>query len=242
MALRRERRSYLFSGETFSVDLIAALSYVGRLREIGEITRPIVVNVSLGTNRPTASLESAIDFAISQGVIIVASAGNRGPDGMGWPGAFPQVISAGAIGSTRNGPSRLGVGSSRMSSRECRRELCREFQFPGDSGQQLDLVAPGVAVFCPGAASLQAFRALSARGYFRLGRACFAAFWGKLSPRKPARTVTGLRCTFAVDPALWSIPGASASATTRQESPKWLAQSWTGSSKAKPVEDVRTVW
>jgi subtilisin family serine protease len=42
--------------------------------------------MSLGTDRPTASLESAIDFAISQGVIIVASAGNRGPDGMGWPG------------------------------------------------------------------------------------------------------------------------------------------------------------
>ena len=64
----------------------------------------------------------------------------------------------------------------------------------------------------------------------------------KLSPRKPARTVTGLRYTFAVDPALWSIPDASASATTRQESLKWLAQSWTGSSKAKPVEDARTVW
>ena len=40
------------SGETFSVDLIAALYYVGRLREIGEITRPIVVNMSLGTDPP----------------------------------------------------------------------------------------------------------------------------------------------------------------------------------------------
>ena len=44
MALRRGRRSPLkVSGETFSIlDLIAALYYVGRLHEIGEITRPIV--------------------------------------------------------------------------------------------------------------------------------------------------------------------------------------------------------
>ena len=42
------------SGETFSIlDLIAALYYVGRLRETGEITRPIVVNMSLGTDPPS---------------------------------------------------------------------------------------------------------------------------------------------------------------------------------------------
>ena len=41
------------SGETFSIlDLIAALYYVGRLHEIGEITRPIVVNMSLGRTAP----------------------------------------------------------------------------------------------------------------------------------------------------------------------------------------------
>ena len=82
------------------LDLIAALYYVGRLRETGEITQPIVVNMSLGMDR-TAGLESAIDFAISWGVIVVASAGNEGPNGMLWPGAFPQVISAGATGWTQ---------------------------------------------------------------------------------------------------------------------------------------------
>jgi subtilisin family serine protease len=34
-------------------------SITSRLREIGEITRPLVVNMSLGTDPPTASLESA---------------------------------------------------------------------------------------------------------------------------------------------------------------------------------------
>jgi hypothetical protein len=46
----------------------------------------------------------------------------------------------------------------------------------------------------------------------------------EIVPRKPAWTVTGFRYTFDVDPALWSIPAASASATTRQESLKWLAR------------------
>ena len=106
------------SGETFSIlDLSRRSIYVGRLREIGEITRPIVVNMSLVTDRHTTSLESAIDFAISRASSLSPLPGTD-PDGMGWSGAFPQVISAGATGWTRNGPSRLGVGSSRMSSRE----------------------------------------------------------------------------------------------------------------------------
>ena len=64
-ALRGGRRSYLLKspGETFSIlDLIAALYYVGRLREIGEITRPIHGQHEPGTDRPTASLESAWGF------------------------------------------------------------------------------------------------------------------------------------------------------------------------------------
>ena len=137
-----------------------------------------MVNVSLGTNRPTASLESAIDFAISQGVIIVASAGNRGPDGMGWPGAFPQVISAGAIGSTRNGPSRLGVGSSRMSSRECRRELCRAFQFREIQASSSISLRRASQFSVPGRLSPDLSRTFGAR-FFQVSRACFAAFRGE---------------------------------------------------------------
>ena len=52
-----------------------------------------------------------------------------------------------------------------------------------------------------------------------------------------ARQVWGV-----VEPALLSIPAASASAITLPESAKCEAQSCTGSSKAKPVEDTRTVW
>jgi hypothetical protein len=42
--------------------------------------------------------KAAIDYAIEQGVIIVASAGNRGTAGMGYPGAYEPVISVAASG------------------------------------------------------------------------------------------------------------------------------------------------
>jgi subtilisin family serine protease len=41
---------------------------------------------------------AAIDYAIARGVIVVASAGNEGEAGMGYPGAYPPVISAAASG------------------------------------------------------------------------------------------------------------------------------------------------
>jgi subtilisin family serine protease len=59
---------------------------------------PMIITMSLGGPSPAPVLEDAIDYAIANGVIVVASAGNEGTDGMGWPGAYPQVISVGACG------------------------------------------------------------------------------------------------------------------------------------------------
>ncbi len=42
--------------------------------------------------------QAAIDYAIANGVIVVASAGNAGAAGMGYPGAYAPVISAAASG------------------------------------------------------------------------------------------------------------------------------------------------
>ena len=61
----------------------------------------IVINMSLGGSGYTQEELDAINYAINEGVIIVASAGNNGEAGMGWPGAFPQVISAAAAGWTQ---------------------------------------------------------------------------------------------------------------------------------------------
>jgi subtilisin family serine protease len=74
----------------------AGIDYVTGLANAGY--RPIVINMSLGDTSPSDVIEEAIDNAIAAGVIVVASAGNNGEEGMGWPGAYPQVISAGASG------------------------------------------------------------------------------------------------------------------------------------------------
>jgi subtilisin family serine protease len=74
----------------------AGIDYVTGLADAGY--KPIVINMSLGDSNPSPVIESAIDRAIDAGVIVVASAGNEGEEGMGYPGAYPQVISAGASG------------------------------------------------------------------------------------------------------------------------------------------------
>ncbi len=59
---------------------------------------PMIITMSLGGPAPASVMEDAIDYAVDNGVIVVASAGNEGDDGMGYPGAYPQVISVGASG------------------------------------------------------------------------------------------------------------------------------------------------
>jgi subtilisin family serine protease len=75
----------------------AGINYVADLAVSEGIK--IVINLSLGDG-PNELVEGAIDYAIEKGVIVVAAAGNDGYEGMGWPGAYPQVISCGAVGWT----------------------------------------------------------------------------------------------------------------------------------------------
>ena len=59
---------------------------------------PMIITMSLGGPAPASVMEEAIDYAVENGVIVVASAGNEGDAGMGYPGAYSQVISVGACG------------------------------------------------------------------------------------------------------------------------------------------------
>jgi subtilisin family serine protease len=79
----------------------AGIDYITSLVESG-VLEPgkVIINMSLGALVPMAEVEEAIDRAIAAGVIVVAAAGNAGLDGMDYPGAYPQVISAGAAGWT----------------------------------------------------------------------------------------------------------------------------------------------
>ncbi len=74
----------------------AGIDYVTDLAIAGY--RPMVINMSLGGSELEPIEKAALDRAIENGVIVVASAGNEGEFGMGYPGAYPPVISAGATG------------------------------------------------------------------------------------------------------------------------------------------------
>jgi subtilisin family serine protease len=76
--------------------IAAGIDYVTDLALTGY--RPMVINMSLGGGALDPVEQAAIDRAIANGVIIVASAGNAGDAGMGYPGAYAPVISVAAAG------------------------------------------------------------------------------------------------------------------------------------------------
>ena len=76
----------------------AGIIYVADLAD--SLEGPVVINMSLGGPEKSPMIEAAVDYAIERGVIVVASAGNEGSIGMGYPGGLEQIISAGAAGWT----------------------------------------------------------------------------------------------------------------------------------------------
>jgi subtilisin family serine protease len=158
---------------TWSSHIIAAIEYVVSLKSSSAIG-PAVINLSLGGGVPVFAERAAIQDAIAHGVIVVASAGNEGEAGMGWPGAFPEVISAGATGWTRqfapltpggapnfafwwtrdvgNDPDGSGMSEaaeSFVAGFSSRAIPARSVPF-GVPAQQLDVLAPGNWTVAPG--------------------------------------------------------------------------------------------
>ncbi|GAB4572924.1 MAG: hypothetical protein Kow0077_13720 [Anaerolineae bacterium] len=86
------------NGSGWSSVVAAGITYIGDLKAGPLADYPVVINMSLGGPVLDAVEKAAIDYAIEQGVIIVASAGNAGEAGMGYPGAYPPVISVAASG------------------------------------------------------------------------------------------------------------------------------------------------
>jgi subtilisin family serine protease len=86
------------NGSGWSSMVARGITYVADLKATKLAASPVVINMSLGGPELDAVEKAAIDYAISQGVIIVASAGNEGEMGMGYPGAYAPVISVAASG------------------------------------------------------------------------------------------------------------------------------------------------
>ena len=158
---------------TWSSHVIAAIEYVIELKESGAIG-PTVINLSLSGGAPSAAERTALQSAIAHGIIIVASAGNSGEAGMGWPAAYPELISVGATGWNRqfvpissagqpntafwwtrdvgNDPDDTALSEaaeSFVSTFSGRAIPARSVPF-GVDPQQLDVLAPGNWVVAPG--------------------------------------------------------------------------------------------
>jgi subtilisin family serine protease len=86
------------NGSGWSSVIARGITYVASLKTGPLAGSPVVINMSLGGSELDAMEKAAIDDAILKGVIIVASAGNEGEKGMGYPGAYPPVISVAASG------------------------------------------------------------------------------------------------------------------------------------------------
>ena len=91
-------KSQLFSYKVSSTGEAVSSEYI-----VQAISRAIedkmnVINISLGVNRTNDELENAVDNAVEKGIVIVAAAGNNGPDekSIGSPGRDSNVITVGA--------------------------------------------------------------------------------------------------------------------------------------------------
>jgi subtilisin family serine protease len=140
------------NGSGWSSVIARGITYVAELKSSGALgDSPVVINMSLGGPVLDAVEQAAIDNAIAQGVIIVASAGNRGTLGMGYPGAYEPVVSVAASGWV----GEWATGRSWWNNADVA-DPTSEFDFyiAGFSsrekpGQDLDVAAPGSWVVGP---------------------------------------------------------------------------------------------
>jgi subtilisin family serine protease len=141
------------NGSGWSSVIAQGITYVADLKAGPLGGSPVVINMSLGGSALDAMEKAAIDYAISKGVIIVASAGNNGAAGMGYPGAYAPVISVGAAGWT-NEWVQLDAGSwwrnlDVTDPTDPGQFYITDFSSRALPDQDLDVVAPGSWIVGP---------------------------------------------------------------------------------------------
>jgi subtilisin len=65
-----------------------------------------IISMSIGGDTPDSQVLAAIDYAVDKGLLVVAAAGNDGPEdgSIDYPGAYVKVVAAGAIDSREEVP------------------------------------------------------------------------------------------------------------------------------------------
>lgn len=141
------------NGSGWSSVIARGIVYIGGLKASGALgASPVVINMSLGGSALDAVEKAAIDYAVAQGVIIVASAGNSGNAGMGYPGAYAPVISVAAAGWKRQWPAGnrgWWVNRDVPESASSDEFYIADFSSRQKAGQDLDVTAPGAWIVGP---------------------------------------------------------------------------------------------
>jgi subtilisin family serine protease len=138
------------NGSGWSSAVARGIEYVTELK-LGPLAgHPVVINMSLGGPELDAMEKAAIDKAVTAGVIIVASAGNEGEAGMGYPGAYEPVISVAASGWVGEWTAAawwrtLDVAEPTMAADF----YMTDFSSRELAGQDLDVAAPGSWIVGP---------------------------------------------------------------------------------------------
>ncbi|WP_409294298.1 S8 family peptidase [Peribacillus sp. SCS-26] len=102
------------NGSGYSDDIAAAIRHAA-----DESTRTgskVIISMSLGSSAKDSLIASAVDYAYSKGVLVIAAAGNSGPGSntIGYPGALPNAVAVAALENVQsNGSYRVADFSSR---------------------------------------------------------------------------------------------------------------------------------
>jgi subtilisin family serine protease len=139
------------NGSGWSSVIARGIVYVTDLKKGQLAGKPVVINMSLGGPELDAMEKAAIDYAVANGVIIVASAGNEGTDGMGYPGAYEPVISVAASGWTGEwqGGNTWWYNGNVADPTNFADFYITDFSSRAEPGQDLDVAAPGSWVVGP---------------------------------------------------------------------------------------------
>jgi subtilisin family serine protease len=137
---------------------IAGILYVAGLKQGPLADRPVVISASWGKGAPTPILRLAIQYALDCGVLYVTGAGNRGSAGMGYPEAYPELISTGGVGFNRQfeaGNQDWWHALDALDPMHAGNILDELFvpNFSGRElpGQELDVLAPSAGILAPSA-------------------------------------------------------------------------------------------
>ena len=147
-------------GWGFSTDIAAGIMYVANLykEEVesgGNVlppdseVNPVIISMSLGGPELSPLEKAAIDYAIKQGVFIVAAAGNEGNAGMDYPGAYEPVISVGAAGWVGEWSVPYWWRNADVPENLTGQVYVTDFSSRAKPGQHLDVLAPGSWVVGP---------------------------------------------------------------------------------------------